>query len=175
MGDEVKTFNYREFAESLKGVFRSVQPLIVLFTASIIEDLLQEAIILKMRPGLSKTIKDDLFQGYGPLASFSAKIDVAFAFHIIEANMRTDLKIIKEVRNECAHPNDFHHFDDETITKICRKFSEFKKGGDNFALFKQKICECVSAITKNDAITAALMEAIESLPTWPPDSLHEKS
>jgi hypothetical protein len=47
---------------------------------SVLEDMLAEALRVKMRDGLSARLKERLFSGYGPLSSFSGKIDIAFAF-----------------------------------------------------------------------------------------------
>jgi hypothetical protein len=40
-----------------------------------LDTVLRIALLSKMRP-LSKRAKENIFEGYGPLASFSAKIDM---------------------------------------------------------------------------------------------------
>jgi DNA-binding MltR family transcriptional regulator len=91
---------------------------------------LEAAILEKMRP-ISQRLRITLFEGYGPLASFSAKIDIAFALSIIDEAMYADLKVIKEIRNQFAHPpisGGFFQpvtFESEAIKKSCSKFKGF--------------------------------------------------
>jgi DNA-binding MltR family transcriptional regulator len=44
-----------------------------------------------------------LFEGNGPLATMSAKIDLARLLGLITETIRSDLHIIRDVRNEFAH------------------------------------------------------------------------
>jgi hypothetical protein len=44
-----------------------------------------------------------LFEGAGPLATFSAKIDLARLLGLITDAIRSDLHIIRDIRNEFAH------------------------------------------------------------------------
>jgi hypothetical protein len=44
-----------------------------------------------------------LFQGYGPLASFYAKIDIGFALGLYDNARRIDLHLIRSIRNDFAH------------------------------------------------------------------------
>jgi len=48
-------------------------------------------------------IKDNLFKGYGPLSSFSARTDIALLLGLIPEHIYQDLKIIRKIRNEFAH------------------------------------------------------------------------
>lgn len=70
--------------------------------AAIIEEQLADALLAKMRP-LSSEFKRRLFDGYGPLSSFSAKIDLSYAFQIIDKKTRDELTIIRKIRNKFAH------------------------------------------------------------------------
>jgi DNA-binding MltR family transcriptional regulator len=44
-----------------------------------------------------------LFVGNGPLSTFSAKIDLCSLLGIVSAPIKSDLHIIREIRNEFAH------------------------------------------------------------------------
>jgi hypothetical protein len=44
-----------------------------------------------------------LFEGFGPLSTFSAKIEFAFALGLLPRHVHTDLRTIKKVRNLFAH------------------------------------------------------------------------
>jgi DNA-binding MltR family transcriptional regulator len=46
---------------------------------------------------------DELFRGYGPLSSFSARIGIAFATGLVTKRMRDDLNSIRKIRNHFAH------------------------------------------------------------------------
>lgn len=44
-----------------------------------------------------------LFEGNGPLATLSAKIDLARLLGLVTETIRSDLHIIRDIRNEFAH------------------------------------------------------------------------
>lgn len=50
-----------------------------------------------------ETLHKRLFRHYGPLSTFSARIDMAFALYLIGENTRHDLDIIRDIRNDFAH------------------------------------------------------------------------
>ncbi len=47
--------------------------------------------------------KRDLFEGQGPLATFSARIDMACAMGLLPESLRRDLHLIRKLRNHFAH------------------------------------------------------------------------
>ncbi len=67
-----------------------------------LEQMLRNTIV-KQWPPMSNTMFERLFKGYGPLASFSALIDVATAMGILHADTRNDFQRIKKIRNDAAH------------------------------------------------------------------------
>ncbi len=77
----------------------------VLSSTSVLEAALQSAIQTKFRP-LDKTMTERLFEGYGPISSFAAKIDLAYALDITTTEVHTDLNKIRRIRNEFAHSPD---------------------------------------------------------------------
>jgi len=60
-----------------------------------------------------------LFEGYGPLASFSARIDLAYGLGLIPPNERRDLHLIRKIRNTFAHRTGEVTFDDHDISSQC--------------------------------------------------------
>jgi DNA-binding MltR family transcriptional regulator len=44
-----------------------------------------------------------LFEGYGPIASFSARIDISLGLGIVSRDEHHDLQLIRKVRNAFAH------------------------------------------------------------------------
>ena len=46
---------------------------------------------------------EGMFEGYGSLSSFSARIEIAFALGLVTKRMRDDLNFIRKIRNFFAH------------------------------------------------------------------------
>jgi hypothetical protein len=63
----------------------------------------------------------NLFNNYGPFSTFSARIDVAYAFGLINKTLRDDLKIIKDIRNQFSHKYKLNSFSQEPIKKWCKE------------------------------------------------------
>jgi DNA-binding MltR family transcriptional regulator len=74
----------------------------VIATSAQIENVLEKLILVHMR-SLTKKEHARLFQGYGPLSSFAAKTDIAYALKMIPKSMFDALNIIRKLRNEIAH------------------------------------------------------------------------
>jgi DNA-binding MltR family transcriptional regulator len=53
--------------------------------------------------GDSKKVLEELFRPYAPLSSFSAKIQLAYAYGLIEAEDYADLNVLRKIRNDAAH------------------------------------------------------------------------
>lgn len=100
-----------------------LDPGMVMALSASIDKLLGEILKSKMRP-LNSKLNQRIFRGYGPLNSFSARIDVAFAFKLIPENVYMDLIVIKAIRNEFAHADELMTFKNPAIVKECSKFGE---------------------------------------------------
>jgi len=66
---------------------------------------------------------DDLLNGYGPLATLSARRECAYAFGYIQEEMRNDIKYIAKIRNEFAHNHELNSFADPPIPDLCQNLS----------------------------------------------------
>src|SRR4051812_32796495 len=73
----------------------------VLAGVSYIEELLLRLFMAKLL--LTKKLSGDLFDGSGPLATFSARIKLAYCLGWIGPEMFHDLDLMRRIRNECAH------------------------------------------------------------------------
>src|SRR5437660_1471779 len=81
----------------------------------------------KMGKGSSEKFIDDLITGYAPLANFSARIKLAFAYGlIVEADYKC-LEVVRELRNEAAHVPFQYHLDDEGLKPLLDKVLEHEK------------------------------------------------
>jgi len=63
---------------------------------------------------------DALFANNGPLSTFSAKILLAFRLGIISARERSDLEVVRKIRNRFAHEVSLNSFTDQSTRDLCR-------------------------------------------------------
>ena len=63
----------------------------------------------------------------GPLASFSQRIAIAYAFDLISSAQYKDLEIIRKVRNHFAHHPLDTTFNTHDIKPLCESSSMFKE------------------------------------------------
>lgn len=92
-----------------------------LLGAAIADQQLHDAILTKMR-SLSRKLEDELFTGYGPLSSLSAKIAFAYALKLIDSNARKRLSVARQIRNKFAHADDFLTFESPEILRLLALF-----------------------------------------------------
>jgi mannitol operon repressor len=102
--------------------------------AVIIEEQLLRAILTKMR-ALSGEMKKRLFDGYGPLSSFSAKIDLSYALQIINKDQYDDLTVIRRIRNQFAHAMPLVNFDSPEIRAHFKSFNTVQTGETDYRAF----------------------------------------
>lgn len=109
---------------SLRGTFRQLlqhtHAGTALIGAAIADQQLQDALLTKMR-SLSRKLTDSIFSGYGPLSSFAAKIDLAFAFELIDEPTHERLTAARKIRNSFAHSDKFLTFDSPEISSALNK------------------------------------------------------
>jgi DNA-binding MltR family transcriptional regulator len=86
-----------------KLLFEYMETPMVIRAAAALDDILMKALRKKMRPEMSKNLVEKLFEGYGPIATFAARIDLAYAFDIISEDDRAEFNKIKAIRNEFSH------------------------------------------------------------------------
>ncbi len=83
-------------------------------------DLDQELDTLLRAFFIDHTKLDELLSGAGPLATFSARIQIAFASGLISDRERHNLDLIRRIRNEFAHRRGFEiSFDTPEIRSRC--------------------------------------------------------
>lgn len=72
---------------------------------------------------LSKRQKEVIFEGSGPLASFSSKIKIAHALGLISIRVKEDLEKIRSVRNVFAHSLLDVSFETPEINNTCSRIN----------------------------------------------------
>ena len=71
--------------------------------------------------------KKDIFSFQGPLGTFSAKIDMAYALGLISKDLRTDMNLFRKMRNLCAHELILDEKIKSDIKSMCGEFLLLKK------------------------------------------------
>ena|ERR1700674_260707 len=87
--------------------------------SAFLEHYLELAVLSKMRQLPVKT-HEILFEGTGPLGSFSAKIHVGFALSLYKEHSYADLRLINKIRNIFAHEPEQKTFATEEIASRCK-------------------------------------------------------
>ena len=72
---------------------------------------------------LNSELRERLFEN-GPLSTFSAKLDIGFAFGLYDKKTLNSLRKIKKIRNEFAHSTELLKFEDEPISALCQNFDK---------------------------------------------------
>ena len=126
-----------------------------IFTATLLEDELQRLLPTFM-PTISDMLASRIFDDYGPLNSFVAKIDMARALDLIDSGTYTDLRAIQVIRNAFAHPTERLTFKSPEIARRGISLSGWRSGCDLRELFEERAYNTMAAMgIKADALTRA--------------------
>lgn len=90
-----------------------------LIAVAYLEERLTDAI--KARLIRDEKLEGRFFKGAGPLASFSAKIDLGFMLGIYENDIQRILHTLRRIRNEFAHRTEPLDFSAQRIRGLCLK------------------------------------------------------
>jgi DNA-binding MltR family transcriptional regulator len=96
----------------------------VLIGCSIIEQFLEDCILTHFA-NLDENEKRDLFSAEvnAPLSNFANKINLAYALKVIGSSARSDLIMIKSIRNVFAHTFEHIDFKSKIISDACFQIS----------------------------------------------------
>jgi hypothetical protein len=131
--------------EMLRILARQTEAGNALVTAGLVEDWLEKLLLAAGRE-LTNDEATRIFGPMGPLGTFSAKIEIAYMFDLIEKQVRDDLRLIKGIRNNFAHTTRFVSFGSDHIAKDCQKLSNWTEGANNEECYRDKAFECVNLI-----------------------------
>ena len=90
-----------------------------ILAAADFEDWLAERITSKF-VDLDQDLHNSLLGTYGPLSSFSAKVDIAFALGLYDQNIHKGLHTVRKIRNKFAHLSKPIKFHDNAIKDLCQ-------------------------------------------------------
>lgn len=93
----------------------------------------------------------------GPLVSLTSKARLAYALNIIDSKIFSDLKIIRDIRNRCAH-DCYVSFGDTKICNFIGKLSIIPNGktvteNNSYEFFMEAIRNCFLRPEKNQKNT----------------------
>jgi hypothetical protein len=148
-----RIFSYREEIAKLK---KQSQAGTVLVSAAALNVALEGLLLGAMRD-LSNTEYKRIFGR--PLTDLAPKIDVAYAFKLIDTALYDDLRTIKDIRNEFAHPEGPVDFRTPKIVELVGRFKSSPSGQNGFALFNERVKTCaerIAARTEQGLFTDAL-------------------
>lgn len=106
----------------------------ILIATTYVEDHLKLLIESNLPDDLSPKDKKRLFSYPGQLSSFASKIELSFAFKLIDKNLRDSLNELREIRNEAAHSSDKFE-----ISNVNYKMRKVFNVGDDIPWFVNKI------------------------------------
>ena len=101
----------------LKEIYKQTDRGAVLIATAYLEERLVAAI--KARTNRNQAIENRLYMGAGPLASFSAKIDLGLLLGIYEQRVHRFLRTVKDIRNAFAHNPNPINFETQKIKDLC--------------------------------------------------------
>lgn len=93
--------------------------------ATILDELLEQCLTRFLRE--DKKLKEWVFDVYKPLSSLKAKTDLAYLLGILSSDERSDLDIIRKIRNDFAHQFDTITFASPNIGTLCGKLKSVIK------------------------------------------------
>lgn len=117
--DLVKNHTIEEWAESFVTLGMDGDRSMAILASVMVERGLENVLLQHIVP-ISKTEYDQLFEGVGPLSSFSNKIKIAYAIGALSKDARHDLDLIREIRNTFAHSVVQIDFNEAAIARRCR-------------------------------------------------------
>jgi DNA-binding MltR family transcriptional regulator len=99
-----------------------------LMAASYLESQLEQLVKAHLVPG-SKVVSA-LFENSGPLGTFSARVDLAFALGLLDVNTHRELHLVRRIRNEFGHSYDPISFQTERIMNRCNELKRIPRDSE---------------------------------------------
>jgi len=93
---------------------------LVLSATNMLDEFIGMAIILRFHVVLTKSNYERVFEGNGPLGTFSAKIALGTALGILVGDMSHDLTILRKLRNDFAHAVHPPALSDHELSERCK-------------------------------------------------------
>ena len=121
--------SYASLKEATASFTKQVDRGSALIAAAWADDALEASLRCFFLP--DKAILDQVFQPEGSLGTFSGRTKLAYLLGIITPSLRSDLEIIRGIRNDFAHVRQPMRFTDQTVKDRCNSLiaaSAFEDG-----------------------------------------------
>jgi hypothetical protein len=116
----IRKFDLREWVCALADIRMGSDREAAILATSMIDRALEFALIEKFVE-LTEAQKEAIFEGMGPLSSFSAKIKLAHALGVAGDQAKSDLERIRKIRNAFAHSFAPITFDTPEVSVLCAR------------------------------------------------------
>jgi hypothetical protein len=147
---------FTRLADSIIRSERQGHAAVVMRMTSILEHDLERSIKWEFRL-LNKHMSKRLFGVYGPIGTFAAKIDIAYALEITTDDIHAELNIMRGIRNEFAHTKHSLSLDQEPIKTL---FYRLKRPPEMTGSYLQQFVKC--GVVLDDYLEAFLAEMGET-------------
>jgi hypothetical protein len=115
---------YEDHKIAIDEILDSPDRTAVIVATAILESILEEGIIDRLLP-MSNNHRDALFGGEASFATFSAKINLGLSLGLYGNQTKTDLNLIRKIRNEFAHHAN-RSFAHPEISKHCARVTDYE-------------------------------------------------
>jgi hypothetical protein len=115
---------YEDHKIAIDEILESPDRSAAIVAAAIVETILEEGIIDRLLP-MSNTHRDSLFGGEASFATFSAKINLGLSLGLYGIGTKSDLNLIRKIRNEFAHHAN-RSFAHPEISKHCALITNYR-------------------------------------------------
>lgn len=166
----LRPFDYPEikelFGNLLGNLFDESGRGALLIATSHVDEHLTLLLDASMPGDLSKKHKDKLFKYPGPISSFSAKIELAYVFRLIDRNLYDSLNALRKIRNDAAHSSskfELHELNEKikSVYDLGPGFSIFIKTLSSNALIRHKMDSVKDAIAGTELADEVKQKLIE--------------
>ncbi len=112
----------------------------VLVGAALLEERLEELFrAVFNRNSASKKLQDSLFESNGPLATFSAKVKLAYSLGLVDKSIFDDLETVRRIRNEFAHSAEEVDFSGSSFASEIKAMHSVQQFKDRMQCFSPTI------------------------------------
>jgi hypothetical protein len=145
----------RSLHELVQIVGALSQSATVLVACAVLDAELERTLKVIMRP-MNSAMHSRLFEGYGPLSSFSSKIDLAHALNITSNEVHAILVTIKDIRNKFAHTTEMLTLESKRLQGLYQKLkktAEPKAATDTFIECADEVVSFLEEYLKSKGVT----------------------
>ena len=164
--EKILTFRKALTSESDRGC--------ALLAASFLDNALSDLMYVSFV--YDKKIEKELLNGTAPLATFSSRIDMAYYLGKIPKSCRSDLHIIRRIRNQFGHNPEIISFETSSISDSCKalKFSYHEKQEMPRDHFTSSVLGILSVIHNSTLTSKAPEEMPDCKPSEEKKAMHRE-